>query len=90
MDADKTTHAHPKEDKLERFEELLSDSKCSFEVANIGDSAVLDRSADNLIAAILGAYEACCSMVHRKVKRDVPWCGKGLQEQRREVRRLKN
>jgi intergrase/recombinase len=29
-------------------------------------------------------------VVHRKVKRDVPWWGKELQEQRREVRRLQN
>jgi hypothetical protein len=68
----------------------LSDSKNSFEVANIGDSAELDRPADKLTTPLLAAYEACCSVVHRKVKRDVPWWGKGLQEQRREVRRLQN
>jgi hypothetical protein len=29
-------------------------------------------------------------VIHRKVKKDVPWWGKWLQEQRREVRRLQN
>jgi hypothetical protein len=29
-------------------------------------------------------------VVHQKVKRDVPWWDQRLQEQRREVRRLKN
>jgi hypothetical protein len=68
----------------------LKDSKSSFEVTNIGDSAELDRAADKLTAAILTAYEACCPVVHRKVKRDVSWWGKGLQEQKKEARRLQN
>jgi hypothetical protein len=46
----------------------------------------MDRAADKLTTVILSAYEACCPVVHRKVKRDVPWWGKGLDEQRREVR----
>jgi hypothetical protein len=37
----------------------LTDYKNSFEVANIGDSAELDRAADKLTANILAAYEAC-------------------------------
>jgi hypothetical protein len=72
MDADRTTQVPtciPRKTNGKRFEELLSHSKSSFEVANIGDSAELDRAADKLTAAILAAYEACCSMVHRKVKK---------------------
>jgi hypothetical protein len=35
----------PRKTNWKRFEELLPDSKTSFEVANIGDFAELDRSA---------------------------------------------
>jgi Endonuclease-reverse transcriptase len=86
MDSDRTTQVPtriPRKTNWKRFEELLKDSKSSFEVANIGDSAELDRAAEKLTAAILTAYEACCPVVHRKVKRDVPWWGKGLKEQRK-------
>jgi hypothetical protein len=91
MDADRTTQVPtriPKKTNWKRFEELLKDSKSSFEVANVSDSAELDKAEDKLTAAILAAYEACCPVVHRKVKRDVLWWGKGLQEQRREARGL--
>jgi hypothetical protein len=83
MDADRTTQVPthiPRKTNWKRFQELLTDFKSSFEVANIGDSAELDRAVD----------ETCYPVVHRKVKRDVPWWGKGLQEQRKEVRRLQN
>jgi hypothetical protein len=46
--------------------------------------------ADKLTAAKLAAYETFCPMVHRKVKRDLLYWSKGLQEQRREVKRLQN
>jgi hypothetical protein len=52
--------------------------------------AELNRAADKLTAAILAAYEACCPVVHRKIKIYVPWWSKRLQGQRREVRRLQN
>jgi hypothetical protein len=69
MDSDRTTQVPTRiPRKTNCFEELLSDSKRSYEVANIGDFAELDRAA----------YEACCPVVHRKVKRDVLWWGKGL------------
>jgi hypothetical protein len=64
---------------LKRFEELLSDSKSSFDVGNIGDSAGLDRAADKLTTAIFAAGKKRLALV-----------GKGLQEQTREVRRLQN
>jgi hypothetical protein len=83
MDADRTTQVStrfPRKTNWKRFEELQNDFKSSFEVASIGDSAELDRAADKLTAAILAPYEACCPVVHRKVKR----------EQRSEVRRLQN
>jgi hypothetical protein len=70
MDADRTTQVPtciPRKTNWKRFEQLLKDSKSSFEVANIGDSAELDRAADKLTAAILTDYEACCPVVHRKV-----------------------
>jgi hypothetical protein len=76
MDADRTTKVLtriPRKTNWKRSEELLSDSKSSIEVANIGDSAELNRAADKLTAAILAAYEACYPVVPRKVKRDVPW-----------------
>jgi hypothetical protein len=72
MDADRTTIVPtriPRKTNWKRFEELLSDSKSSFDVANIGESAELVRAADKLTAAILAAYEACCPEQRREVRR---------------------
>jgi hypothetical protein len=67
MDADRTTQVPthiPKKTNWKSFEELLTDSKGSFEVANIDDYAEPDRAVDKLTTAILTAHEACCPLVH--------------------------
>jgi hypothetical protein len=50
---------------------LIKDSIHDLESFSLNNSEDLDRLADK--TTILNAYEASCPIVHRKVKKDVPW-----------------
>jgi Endonuclease-reverse transcriptase len=73
-----------------RYQRLLRASKTDFTIEKINNSTDMDKAAKKLNSVILAVYEASCPITYRKVKKDVPWLEKELENLRKKVRRLEN
>jgi hypothetical protein len=92
VNAERTTKVPtriPRKTDWRQYTRLIKDSIHDLESFSLNYSEDLDRLADKFKTTILNAYEASCPIVHRKVKNDVPWWEKELEDQRKEVRRLR-
>jgi hypothetical protein len=80
----------PKKTDWRQNTSLIKDLIHNLESFNRNNSEDLDRLADKFKKTILNAYEASCPIVHRKVKKDVPWWEKKHEDLLKEVRKLEN
>ena len=69
--------------------EILTESISEFQII-VKNKNDLDSAAKNIAENILSAYGNSCPVKRRRLKRDIPWWNKRLDDMRKKVRRLSN